>query len=58
VLTVTNLDNGHVTTCTVALKKSLPGGQLIVLDTPIFQELGDLIEAPVPVRVTWPTPAG
>jgi hypothetical protein len=56
VLTVTNLDNGHSTTCTVALKKTLPGGQLIVLDTPIFQELGDLIEAPIPVRVTWATP--
>lgn len=53
VVTVTNLDNGKSTTCLVA-GNQLPGsGLVILLDSTVFQDIADLVEAPVPVRVAW-----
>ncbi len=52
-LKVTNLDNGQTTTCTNTLGMALPAGSDIVLNTAIYVTIGDLADAPVPVRVSW-----
>ncbi len=53
VLTVTNLDNGKATTCLVAATSDPGAGLAILLDSTVFQDVADLAEAPVPVRITW-----
>jgi len=52
-VTVTNLDNGHAVTCVIADRTGVPDDQLVVLDTPAFELLADLVEAPIPVSITW-----
>ena len=52
-VTVTNLDNGHTVTCVIAERTGVPHDQVIILDTPVFEQLADLIEAPIPVTLTW-----
>jgi hypothetical protein len=52
-LRVTNLDNGQTVTCSNTLGMSLPAGSDIVLNTAIFVSIGDLADAPVPVRIRW-----
>jgi hypothetical protein len=52
-VTVTNLDNGHTVRCVIADRTGVPDDQVIVLDTPIFEQLADLIEAPIPVSISW-----
>jgi hypothetical protein len=52
-VTVTNLDNGHLVECVVADRTGVPDDQLIVLDTPDFEQLADLVEAPIPVSISW-----
>ncbi len=53
VLTVTNLDNGKSTTCLVAGNQAPASGLVIMLHSTVFQDVADLVEAPVPVRVAW-----
>jgi hypothetical protein len=52
-VTVTNVDNGHTVNCVIAERTGVPDDQVIVLDTPVFEQLADLIEAPVPVTISW-----
>jgi hypothetical protein len=52
-VTVTNLDNGHTVQCTIAARTGVPAGDTIVLDTATFSRLADLIEAPIPVTISW-----
>lgn len=52
-VTVTNLDNGHTVDCVVTQRTGVPQDQLIVLDTQAFSQLADLIEAPIPVTISW-----
>lgn len=52
-LTVSNVDNGLSVTCTNTLGIAVPGAVGIVLDTALFIKIGDLAEAPIPVRVSW-----
>ena len=52
-VTVTNLDNGHAVTCVIADRTGVPDGQLVVLDTPVFEQLADLVESPIPVTISW-----
>jgi hypothetical protein len=52
-VTVTNLDNGHTVSCVIAERTGVPDDQVIVLDTPIFEQLADLNEAPIPVTISW-----
>ena len=52
-MTVTNLDNGHTVTCVIAERTGVPDDQVIVLDTPVFEQLADLVEAPIPVTISW-----
>ena len=53
VLNVINLDNGRATTCLVAGNQDPGSGLVIMLDSSVFQDIADLVEAPVPVRVAW-----
>lgn len=52
-LTVVNIDNGQTTTCSNSYGMTIPAGADIVLHTDVFSEIGDLADAPVPVRVSW-----
>jgi hypothetical protein len=52
-VTVTNLDNGHTVQCTITDRTGVPADDTIVLDTPTFSRLADLIEAPIPVSISW-----
>jgi hypothetical protein len=37
----------------IANRTGVPDDQMIVLDTPVFEQLADLIEAPIPVTISW-----
>ena len=52
-ITVTNVDNGLSTTCTNTLGVSMPAEADIVMDTDVFVAIADLVDAPVPVRLSW-----
>jgi hypothetical protein len=52
-LTVTNLDNGKSTSCVVVSNATPAGGMSLVMDTAVFSQIADPLEAPVPVRITW-----
>jgi hypothetical protein len=53
-VTVTNLNNAHSVKCVVATHVILPAGHVIALSDTIFGELGDVIDSPVPVKISWP----
>ena len=54
VLTVTNTDNGQTTTCVNSFSPNpLPAGVDIVVHTDLFTSISDLVDAPVPVRISW-----
>jgi hypothetical protein len=52
-ITVTNLNNGMSTTCTNTLGVSVPAGADMTLDTSLFIGIAELVDAPVPVRLSW-----
>jgi hypothetical protein len=52
-LKVENLDNGHEVECVVVANDTLPNGWLISLDATEFLQLGDPVQTPLPVRITW-----
>ncbi len=51
-LVVTNTDNGHRVACRV-VSNDVPDGVTVVIDTDLFLDLADLVEAPVPVSLSW-----
>lgn len=53
VVTVANIDNGRTMQCTNVGNIGLPEGVDVVIHTDIFSELGDLIDAPLSVRLSW-----
>ena len=53
VLTITNVDNGLSTTCTNTRGTSVPPGADIAIDTEVYGTIAELVEAPVPVRISW-----
>jgi hypothetical protein len=53
-VTVTNLNNAHTVKCVVATHVILPAGHVIALSDAIFDELGDVIDSPIPVKISWP----
>lgn len=53
VLTVTNRDNGRVLQCVNRAPIGLTAGLAIQLNPTQFSEIGQLVDAPIPVRVTW-----
>jgi hypothetical protein len=52
-LTIVNLSNSHTTTCIVATHLTLPADQPLQLTESVFSELGDQIDAPLSVRISW-----
>ena len=50
---VSNVDNGLSITCTNTLGMAVPAGTGIVIDTALFVQIGDLADAPIPVRMSW-----
>jgi len=52
-VTITNLDNGHATKCVNVSQAQPPSGLIAVLDTAVFEQIGELVQAPVPVSLTW-----
>lgn len=52
-ITVTNVDNGQHVTCTNNLGMSIPVGSDMAIDINLFVTIADLVDAPVPVLVSW-----
>jgi len=52
-LTVTNRDNGRSITCVNRAAASLGKGLEVMLTTDAFGQIAQLIDAPVPVRISW-----
>ena len=52
-ITVTNIDNGLAITCTNTLGVAKPADADIVIDTDVYVAIADLVDAPVPVRLSW-----
>jgi hypothetical protein len=52
-ITVTNIDNGLSTTCTNTLSVAKPADADIVMNTDVYVAIADLVDAPVPVRLSW-----
>lgn len=52
-VTVMNLNNSRTTKCIVATQFDLPPGQIIALADSVFQDIADLIESPIPARISW-----
>jgi hypothetical protein len=52
-LLVTNVNNGRTTTCTNVLTRPLSDGTILVLDTEAFLQIANLVDAPLPVQISW-----
>lgn len=52
-ITVRNLNNGRKTTCTNINIGPTSGTFDIVLHTGIFEKIADIVDAPLPVELTW-----
>ncbi len=52
-LTITNINNGRSIKCTSAFAVSVPAGVTVQLNSTQFTQLADLIDAPIPVKITW-----
>lgn len=52
-ITVTNRNNGHVVKCVNRGPAPLAPGLVIVLSADQYAQIGALIDAPLPVRLTW-----
>jgi hypothetical protein len=52
-LSVKNLNNGRTITCSNVMMPSTPANVTIVVHTQLFVGLSDLVNAPIPVSITW-----
>ncbi len=52
-ITVTNRDNGHSVVCVNNYPFPLLAPMVIVVSTKLYTRLGELVDAPLPVRLTW-----
>ena len=52
-LTVTNRDNGHFVSCVNRAPQPLAAGIEIALTFTQFSEIGQIVDAPIPVRISW-----
>jgi len=52
-LVVTNINNGQKIKCLSVYSTLVPPGIAIVLHQSVFVKLADLIDAPIPVKITW-----
>jgi hypothetical protein len=53
-VTITNLNNARTTTCIAATKVTLPPDHVIAMTDAIFGEIADVIDSPIPVKISWP----
>jgi hypothetical protein len=52
-VTVTNVNNGRTVKCTSVYSLLVPSGTAIMLHSTVFTKIASLIDAPVPVKITW-----
>jgi len=52
-VTVLNTDNGHTAVCWIAGPAKLPPGEVLVLNSSVYDRLADMAQVPIPVRVSW-----
>ena len=52
-LTIVNLNNGRSVVCTNVFAVMLPSGADMVIHTPLFLQIANLVDAPLPVTVSW-----
>ena len=52
-ITVTNINNGRKITCINVFSLLVPPGISVVLHTTVFEKLADVVDAPIPVTITW-----
>jgi len=50
---VVNVDNGHELACIVVSNAPLGRNEVIAVDSSAYAQLGDPVQAPLPVFVTW-----
>ncbi len=53
VITVTNLNNSRSLECNNVSIQALPGGHIILIHTDVFLDIADLIDAPIPVQISF-----
>jgi len=53
IITVTNLNNGRSLECNNVSIQALPGNNIILIHTDVFLEIADLIDAPIPVQISF-----
>ena len=52
-LTIVNLNNGRSLRCTNVFAVTLPSGVDVVIHTPLYLQIANLVDAPLPVTVSW-----
>ena len=52
-VTIVNLNNGRSLTCTNVFAVTLPSGADVVIHTPLYLQIANLVDAPLPVTVSW-----
>jgi hypothetical protein len=53
IITVTNLNNGRSLECNNVSIQALPGDNIVLVHTEVFLEIADLIDAPIPVQISF-----
>lgn len=52
-IVVTNVNNGRKITCTNVYSLMIPYGMSVMMHSSLFVEIANLIDAPLPVRISW-----
>ena len=52
-VTIVNLNNGRSLRCTNVFAVTLPSGADVVIHTPLYLQIANLVDAPLPVTVSW-----
>lgn len=52
-ITVTNINNGRKVTCLNVFSLLVPTGISVVLHTTVFEKLANVVNAPIPVTISW-----
>jgi len=52
-VTVTNVNNGRTVKCTSVYSLLVPAGMDIMLHSTVFTKIANLIDAPIPVKISW-----
>jgi hypothetical protein len=52
-ITITNVNNGRKIRCTNVYSVLVPYGMSVLMHSSLFVEIANLIDAPLPVRISW-----